>query len=179
MSNIIGQLVSQNESTAQTRTYLAVVEGTVENSQGTIRISELTVDGASAPTTAVIATTVYGDTAPLQTNDVVAVIDGAVPIIVGVVSSDSEYPEHEQTERVIHHEQSDAEIRLREDGSVVINADSCEIQIDGETQLTLTDTDISLGAGDSPIARKGDSVSVNTTTGEGTITEGSNTVSSE
>jgi|SRR6056297_3025031 len=179
MSDIFGQLVSQNESTAQTRTYLAVVEGTVENSEGTIRISELTVDGASAPTTAVIATTVYGDTAPLQTNDVVAVIEGAVPIIVGVVSSDVEYPDHEQTERVIHHEQSDAEIRMREDGSVVITAESCEIQIGDETKLTLTETGISLGAGDSPIARKGDAVSVNVTTGEGTITEGSNTVSSE
>jgi len=69
-------------------------------------------------------------------------------------------------ERVIGNHASDAEIRIKGDGTVVINADTVEIG----------------GTGGSPVARKGDSVEVDdpdSGTITGTITGGSGNVNAE
>lgn len=153
------------ESLSNVNIYLARVESTVEDT-ASVKVAELTNEGVGSPKVAITANTTYNDVSPPKKRDTVVVIEiASTPLIVGVLSSPlDEETEHKRKERVINHRHSDTQVRIKEDGSVVIDV--------------ADDADISLGENGQKVARKGDSVSVDTSTGEGTITEGSDTVSS-
>jgi len=86
--------------------------------------------------------------------------------IVGVVYTDiDEVPNVEVGERVIGHEGSSSRIHFANDGTIEIKHDA------SDTTITINEDGVHLGADGNPIARKGDAVEVDGTTG--TITEGS------
>lgn len=161
MTNILDQITRTD--TSEKTWYLARVEGTVESASA-IKVAELTADGVGSPDIALSATDTFGDVSPPKQNDVVLVLEFAsVPFVVGVVGNrtDTE-PAHDRDERVINHRHSETTIRIKPDGTVLIDAENIELGEDG-----------------SAVARKGDAVSVDPDSGEGTITEGSSSVSSQ
>lgn len=161
MTNTFTRLFSEGSDSKTW--YLARVEGTVADTS-TVKVAELTDEGVGAPTTAIVATETFGDASPPKKRDVCLVIEmSSVAFIVGVIGNRSDdEPEHTQNERVINHRHSDTTLRIKDDGTVVINAHT-----------------IKLGEGGDAVARVGDSVSVSTTTGEGEITSGSDSVTSQ
>jgi hypothetical protein len=162
------QFSHTNETAKEARDFVAfdlceVVE-VVPNSEGGVRVRPFsTSDTSEKPFAAKYTVDSYGDINQPQTNDlcVVGYSRTTDPIILGFWYAERDAPDHEIDERVIGHRQSNATIRFKGDGSVVVSNDSTTVEVASDGTVVVND-------GESPVVTD---VTAASTNSNGGITE--------
>jgi hypothetical protein len=120
-----------------------------------------------------------------DTRVLVGYMRGNKPFAIPMYAGDEDVREYEIGTRIIGHSETDSKFEIEPDGEIKLQHESGstvklkgngDVIIDNAGKVLLGDDE---SANTEPVARRGDSVSVNPDTGDGSITEGSDTVESE
>lgn len=144
--------------------------------------------GTDTTVTAAMSVTQKGDVSPPTADANTFVLLGHLtserPVILDTLYvNENDVPQYDAGERKIGHPLSDANIFFDDDGNVRVENDAgTQVVIEGRNvYIDAPKGKVVLGDKDGtskPVARKGDPVSVDTTSGDGSITDGSTDVES-